>query len=882
MANGLDRSISGAPADPGQAFERAEEDDVDAPTAEETIGDVGSTATAPVDDDDAPTAAETIGDVGSTPTAPVDDDDVDGVDRSASGAPADPGEAVERARESGQQESAPTAEETIQDVGSTAEASGGQSDGLSAEETIQDVGSTATAPRDSSGLGGPSDEFRPRQELGGNQRTTLQPSEEMPVESIEAPTTARRTEARPVRGGDRSGGIAQAVLGPPGVIESEIGYAISDPVGAIVGPPGSVESGAGDVAYGIRDVSAGAADAVTETVVEPAAPYVGEAAESIPLQPTALVPDPDGGGFADVGTTASAEQLAGKEDDAVLDSGGPETAAGEAAESFSRGAGQTAVQSTIGLPAGAVETGGVTADASEFTASEIEEKGLVEGARAAAEAGYDVTQTAVQAGVKYAQERPAQAAGAIVGGALSGVATGRAVEAAGRAARLRYGTEGDAIDFGETTSPSGTEGQLPEFETSPDAPTEEAVQEVRERATDQPDVLQDELGESITYRSETERLPSDFEAQLGQYELPGVFTSPDASPLRLDIGSETSASSLRPRLPNPFAAPQRLSAFESPDVEGMPDSATGARRVEAPDGGTMPDMETSGAEFLVDEADAGTAYVRPTGSRTTELEAIFPPGSEFVRAGTRRVNVPDGTDATLDVYQRVDTGGTDVDVPEQDVIPGEEVLRRESLGGTDPGTPVTPPSPALPSTGQAGSTSPNQTSVEVEPSRTVTQDTTTDRSTTSNDGGATTDTEGVTLPTEPTSPPTDSRPTTPSSGPTGGPTGAESPPTTPPTEPPRVPSRPPSRPPSQPPSAPPRGPPSIPGGPPSRPPAISTPTPPDTPVRPRPSLPDRDSDEDEEFSLLIPARQDVLTDFVDPLTGERLRTARGTNGGQFF
>jgi hypothetical protein len=209
-----------------------------------------------------------------------------------------------------------------------------------------------------------------------------------------------------------------------------------------------------------------------------------------------------------------------------------------------------------------------------------------------------------------------------------------------------------------------------------------AASEIRRRSRDQLDELQDLTGsEQILLRSETDRLPGDLETERGNFELPGLFTSPDLSPLRLETGSQTS-SGISLRLPK-LSQPQRVSAFESPDIDAAPPSAAesgfavrdpggeivqrfgpgegGAANqfADAIDGVRVPDPDTAGAQFLDDVADRNTAYVRPRGDRTTELEAIYPPDSRFERVATGRVDTG-GRPATLDVYRRVDVDDTDV------------------------------------------------------------------------------------------------------------------------------------------------------------------------------------------------------------------------------
>jgi hypothetical protein len=414
-----------------------------------------------------------------------------------------------------------------------------------------------------------------------------------------------------------------------------------------------------------------------------------------------------------------------------------------------------------------------------------------------------------------ARDNPFRTAGSLVGDTLLGTAgigaASRASRAA-RAARVRARVD-DTVSFEDITSNRGAEGELPEFDTSTNAPASEAVREVRDRATDAPEAVQRAVdSDSVLFRSEADRLDADLEAGEGQYELPGLFTSPDASPLRLDIGSDSSSLGLR--LP-------RLSAFEGDTIDAIPDRGAESGRIPDGEGGTQPDPSTGGFEFLTEDADPGTAFVRATGDRTTELEAIFPPGSRFDRSSTLGVELPDGDVATLDVFRqadadasrRLDDADAEVDLDTGgggDTLTLNELTERySSSGGRPNGTPVLPPlsltSGGGVSTGSRGGTGGGGGT-----------------GTGGSGGTGTTDLPPLTSPPSGGSgggsifdPPTSSPPNTPpTSPPTTPPT---EPPTTPPTEPPGgPPSSPPTTttttPPTRPPSSPPTSPPSTGGG----------------------------------------------------------------------
>ncbi|MFW5919668.1 MAG: hypothetical protein ACOCSF_05665, partial [Halanaeroarchaeum sp.] len=275
----------------------------------------------------------------------------------------------------------------------------------------------------------------------------------------------------------------------------------------------------------------------------------------------------------------------------------------------------------------------------------------------------------------------------------------------------RTGRSGRTIPYESITDVSGARGGVSKFETPPDAPTSRAVSEVRSRAADQPDVVQEAAGsESVLYHSTGQNLGRSLEVGEGSSELPGLWAAPDANPVGLrstSFGSRRTslAESLKPRKPDLSTSPDRVAAFEGESIRGMPDWATGSGyevrgaegsvvsrglgRGEAKslaesvgdDATVAPDQTTSGYQFLDEGAQEGTAYVRPTGSRTRELEAIYGPGTQFakrtagpdvnVRVGGREVDIPftdrsvtvGGETLPMDFYRRAgerspdETGG---------------------------------------------------------------------------------------------------------------------------------------------------------------------------------------------------------------------------------
>jgi hypothetical protein len=244
-----------------------------------------------------------------------------------------------------------------------------------------------------------------------------------------------------------------------------------------------------------------------------------------------------------------------------------------------------------------------------------------------------------------------------------------------RGFRATRGTGGRTVKFSELTSERGAQGDLPQFETSPSAPTRRAVSEVRQRAADQPDVVQSAAGsDSVLFNTSPRPLSRDLTVRKGNSELPGIFTSPDASPLRLSNVRQSRQTSRTFGRGDLSLQPDAVAAFEAPQsrIRGMPESASGsaaavrrggeiretglslgeAEAIIQQRGGTrVPDPNTSGFEFLTREAEPATAQVRPTGSRTTELEAIIPPESRFRATERVGVELPSGETVPMDFFR---------------------------------------------------------------------------------------------------------------------------------------------------------------------------------------------------------------------------------------
>lgn len=690
---------------------------------------------------------------------------------------------------------------------------------------------------------------------------------------------------------------------------------LAEPVEAVTGAPGEIERTLGSAAFEVGEASGELATTIQEQSIEPAAEVVGAAVEGdIQSQEDIL---------GILATGPEGEQVIQADEPPA-----PTETEGVVTEQFLTGVGTGVTEATVGAPQEAVELGALAAEGGEFAAQQIEQEGVVEGTEETVVAGAQFGETVARQTAQQAQQQPAQFGGALVGGLFGGTVTGRVTERATTGARLRFeGRSGPDIDAEATTRQPETleTGEQPEFETPTDAPTEQAVREVETRAAEQPPELQEATGsEQVLLRTETQQLPGDLEVQEGQFELPGLFASPDFAPLR--FAREGEGTSLRPRLPDIFGRPERATAIEAPEIEGMPRGAgesgfalreteTGemietdvpqgeaAARAEAPGVERTPDPTTAGFEFLTEQGERGTAFVRPTGDRTPELEAVFPPETRFERVSTGTIEAG-GTRGTLDIFRRVED---QPDAPDADAdITGEtftasEITQRSRRGGTPEGQPISP----LGVTPDTGTTTPTETTTPTSP--TGTTPTTTGPTGTSLFGEptTTTPTTGVetttptartdvtvrdgtqpteptgTTPTEPSQPtgpfggptgtsPTPSgeptgpfgTPTTPPSGPTGGPTG----PTGTPSGPPETPTGPPS-------GGPPTGGPPTGGPPGGGPPALTPPglgggggpfgfggSPPDGPPQQPPRRPrtdDDDSDrEDEPFFAVVPTGQE--------------------------
>jgi hypothetical protein len=680
---------------------------------------------------------------------------------------------------------------------------------------------------------------------------------------------------------------------------------------AILGPPGDIESGLGDVAFGIRGVSRAGADFLTEEVVDPGAQLFGQIAAD---RPAAIA--------------------AGMEQDRV-------------AESIARGVGIGATEATVGLPAGAVETGAIGAEAAEFTGRQVEQQGVLEGGETAAVAGTAFATGAAVDVATAATERPAIFGGAIVGGVATGVGAGRAIQRAPDVARtaitrVRRDPVVDLPD--EPDPPATTMGGLPAFsrEAMGRGPRG-ARAEFAERA--ETGTLAETLDEPVafsvrspearrefgTFGREFEAPAQDIEMTLARQDPQGQFFAADPSPLRLPGGPDIEASPSI-GLPRPRIRTGTVAAEADPDLSIIPRRRT--QRLDLPEQGvegfTEGSPEVLGTiEFMAREADPSQRFIRGE-TLTPEQEAVAPPGARFEATGQRfAIRTEEGAVVPGRVFRspegEADAGDVAEGVTTEDIA-ATSIQAERRARARQPTTPVAPTVPGVGGPGATGTTAPRDTGITEPTGVTVGNQTGTQPTTgltespfggTAGGGTGITDpgrTQPTTEPTETPTPtptgttapgagtgatgvtePTATEPTSPFGGPTTGPsapTGREpSAPSSPfgptPTEPVGTPTEPPTGPPSEPPgtpteppTSPPSRPPGRPGGPPSGPPSSPGGGIPGTPTGGQPTTPRLPSgepgDRDDEEEFVAPEG----TPFVNPIaTGSQLLFGDFGGGG---
>jgi hypothetical protein len=291
-----------------------------------------------------------------------------------------------------------------------------------------------------------------------------------------------------------------------------------------------------------------------------------------------------------------------------------------------------------------------------------------EGAGAVAGTTLEVAGRGVGNVIRGAQENPGEFAGSVVGGFAGGAAAGRVAGGATRFGRDRVRTAGAEtfdIEDGEIVNPGtgsyynprssnrDVEDRFPGAQDS-DLYESDPPEAVRQQAEDFTPGSVDQRFEEAgveggsTLKKAVDVEPDDgpgrgFSTQEGSYESPGGFVGPELSPNFLGVESGRRSFSLRPGLPD------------------TGDRATGVfvrTRVDRPDAENLDEFN----EELLDRAGETTARTKPVGEvNEGEIEAVIPPEAEFadlgggaVRATARRAGV--GSDFAVRIGGRTIPG----------------------------------------------------------------------------------------------------------------------------------------------------------------------------------------------------------------------------------
>lgn len=285
------------------------------------------------------------------------------------------------------------------------------------------------------------------------------------------------------------------------------------------------------------------------------------------------------------------------------------------------------------------------------------------------------------------------------------------IPASVRGMRATRGTSG-RVRWDEITTEAGARGENPQFDTDTNAPTGRAIDELEGRMADQPETVRQEADGGVLFHTTDQPFGGGrFEVGEGASEYPGLFASPEASPLGLrtrGVGRPSDGGETTFGLGDYSLQPEAAPAFRPRDLEGIPGDAaepgyavrggdgevieTGLGRAEANriadevDGDRVPDPTTEGYEFMTEQAPTETGMVRPPGDRTPEMEAVFAPDSEFQRAGAVGVELPDGRTIRSDIYKPAgeaarggDTARADADVADAPARTARDIS--ESAGG---------------------------------------------------------------------------------------------------------------------------------------------------------------------------------------------------------
>jgi len=265
------------------------------------------------------------------------------------------------------------------------------------------------------------------------------------------------------------------------------------------------------------------------------------------------------------------------------------------------------------------------------------------------QAGGQFAGTAAKAAAERARENPVQTVGALAGGVATSAGAGFAAGKAIRFGRQRvrtFGSDTFEIESGDIVNPQTGRVYDPNADTPSQAFTQEnrfpgaqddalytrdPAQAVRAQADEfTPGSVEQRFegagvteGTTLKKAIEVEpegpgvRRAGGFATQAGSYESPGGFAGPELSPNFLGDVNRGSQFSLRPGIPD------------------TGDQATGVlvrTRVENPDASNLDEFN----QELLDREGETTARTKPASEvNTGEAEAVIPPEAEFTDIGNR-------------------------------------------------------------------------------------------------------------------------------------------------------------------------------------------------------------------------------------------------------
>jgi len=286
-----------------------------------------------------------------------------------------------------------------------------------------------------------------------------------------------------------------------------------------------------------------------------------------------------------------------------------------------------------------VDTG---AEATQNLGSTVGEYGVVDTGGAV----FNTVTSGTRSQVNQFRENPVYAGTQLTAEVLTGAAAGKVAGRASRVGKDRVRTAGSTDITDEVMSEGvkkfqetdGAEGERFPGADNPEQFKDDPAQAVRDQAdSNTPDELEQRYQEQGVEEGVVLKKGLDAEPQgpgrgraaqglsspeadsdlAGEFELQGNFLGPEVSPNFLRIQSRSARFSLRPGLP---------------DTGSKPTVQTVKTDVENPDARTNKELD----DELQDTDDMDTARTKPRSEvNTGEIEAVAPPGSEFSDIGGR-------------------------------------------------------------------------------------------------------------------------------------------------------------------------------------------------------------------------------------------------------